>query len=139
MPPSTPALVAGDGATVGLAAQEAENAPTAGTVIGPDPAAYTLPAEASGRTAPFDVAVNGGHRATMTLTSQYAWLYNRYPFTNDPDAGLLHPDRWITECSRVPGDTTLAGAFDRAIAAARRGHPEVWPAGPAGLAGALRG
>ncbi|GAB2855334.1 glycosyl hydrolase family 28-related protein [Actinoallomurus bryophytorum] len=140
-----PALVAGRGATAGFAEQEAENAPTDGTVIGPDRAAYTLPAEASGRsavklapgrhveftlpsaanaitvrysipdatggggiTAPLDVAVNGRHRATMTLTSQYAWLYNQYPFSNDPDAGLLHPDWWITECSCVPADTTPA-------------------------------
>ena len=39
----------------------------------------------------------------MTLTSQYAWLYNQYPFSNDPNAGLLHPDWWITECACVPG------------------------------------
>jgi Pectate lyase superfamily protein len=140
-----PSLVAGRGATAGFAEQEAENAATDGTVIGPDRAAYTLPAEASGRsavklapgrhveftlpsaanaitvrysipdapggggiTAPLDVAVNGGHRATMTLTSQYAWLYNQYPFSNDPDAGLLHPDWWITECSCVPDATTPA-------------------------------
>ena len=140
-----PSLVAGRGATVDYAEQEAENAPTDGTVIGPDRAAYTLPAEASGRsavklapgrhveftlpsaanaitvrysipdapggggiTAPLDVAVNGRHRATMTLTSRYAWLYNQYPFTNDPDAGLLHPDWWITECSCVPDATTPA-------------------------------
>jgi hypothetical protein len=140
-----PSLVAGRGAAVGFAEQEAENAPNDGTVIGPDRAAYTLPAEASGRsavkltpgrhveftlpsaanaitvrysipdapggggiTAPLDVAVNGRHRATMTLTSQYAWLYNQYPFSNDPNAGLLHPDWWITECSCVPADTTPA-------------------------------
>jgi hypothetical protein len=42
----------------------------------------------------------------MTLTSQYAWLYNQYPFSNDPNAGLLHPDWWITECSCVPSATT---------------------------------
>ncbi len=42
----------------------------------------------------------------MTLTSQYAWLYNQYPFTNDPNAGLLHPDWWITECACVPSATT---------------------------------
>ncbi|MFG1640122.1 glycosyl hydrolase family 28-related protein [Amycolatopsis sp. NPDC049252] len=138
-----PALVAGRGATVGFAEQEAENARTDGTVIGPDRSAYTLPAEASGRravkltpgqhveftlpaaanaitvrysipdaphgggiTAPLDVTVNGGHRQVMTLTSQYAWLYNQYPFTNDPDADLLHPDWWITECSCVPAATT---------------------------------
>jgi hypothetical protein len=123
--------------------QEAENATTNGTIIGPDRSPYTLPAEASGRkavslkpgqyveftlpqaanaitvrysipdaptgggiTAPLDVTVNGGHRHAMTLTSQYAWLYNQYPFSNDPNAGLLHPDWWITECSCVPNSTT---------------------------------
>ncbi|WP_285783945.1 glycosyl hydrolase family 28-related protein [Microbispora sp. NBRC 16548] len=140
-----PALVAGRGADVDFAEQEAENATTNGTVIGPGRDAYTLPAEASGRkavkltpgqyveftlpkaanaitvrysipdapggggiTAPLDVAVNGHKRATMTLTSQYAWLYNQYPFSNDPNAGLLHPDWWITECSCVPNATTPA-------------------------------
>ncbi|WP_461123886.1 glycosyl hydrolase family 28-related protein [Saccharothrix stipae] len=140
-----PALVAGRGADVAFVEQEAENATTTGTVIGPDRTAYTLPSEASGRmavrlrpgehveftlpqaadaitvrysipdaptgggiTAPLDVAVNGKHRTTMTLTSQYAWLYNQYPFTNDPDADLLHPDWWLTECSCVPSQTTPA-------------------------------
>ncbi len=140
-----PSLVAGTGATVGFAEQEAEKAVTDGTVIGPGTAAYTLAAEASGRsavslkpgqyveftlpaaadainvrysipdapngggiTAPLDVTVNGKGRGTMTLTSQYAWLYNQYPFSNDPNAGLLHPDWWITECSCVPDQTTPA-------------------------------
>jgi hypothetical protein len=138
-----PALVSGRGASVDFAEQEAENATTTGTVIGPDRSAYTLPAEASGRravaltpgqyvefrlpsaanaitvrysipdaasgggiTAPLDVRANGGARKTMTLTSQYAWLYNLYPFSNDPNAGVLHPDWWITECSCVPDSTT---------------------------------
>lgn len=140
-----PALVAGRGADVAFVEQEAENATTTGTVIGPDRTAYTLPSEASGRravrlapgehveftlpeaanaitvrysipdaptgggiTAPLDVTVNGKHRKTMTLTSQYAWLYNQYPFTNDPDADLLHPDWWIAECACVPSQTTPA-------------------------------
>jgi Pectate lyase superfamily protein len=138
-----PSLVAGRGANVDVAEQEAENATTSGTVIGPDRSAYTLPAEASGRravrlvpgqyveftlpdvanaitvgysipdaptgggiTAPLTVSVNGKPRGTMTLTSQYAWLYNQYPFSNDPNADLLHPDWWITECSCVPAATT---------------------------------
>ncbi len=138
-----PSLVAGRGASVDFAEQEAENAATNGTVIGPDRSAYTLPAEASGRkavklapgeyvefalpsaanaitvrysipdapggggiTAPLRVTVNGGPALTMTLTSQYAWLYNQYPFSNDPNADLLHPDWWITECSCVPAFTT---------------------------------
>ncbi|MGS2648382.1 glycosyl hydrolase family 28-related protein [Streptosporangium sp. LJ11] len=140
-----PSLVAGRGADVAFAEQEAENATTNGTVIGPDRAAYTLAGEASGRkavrltpgrhveftlpktanaitvrysipdapdgggiTAPLDVTVNGGGRKVMTLTSQYSWLYNQYPFTNDPNADLLHPDWWITECACVPSATTPA-------------------------------
>ncbi|MFD6420133.1 glycosyl hydrolase family 28-related protein [Streptomyces sp. NPDC060194] len=140
-----PALVEGRGAKVAFAEQEAENAATNGEVIGPDRTAYTLPSEASGRTAvrltpgehveftlpeaadaitvrysipdaprgggitaPLAVSVNGKNRATMTLTSQYSWLYNQYPFTNDPQADLLHPDWWITECACVPKDTTPA-------------------------------
>ncbi|MEU3188240.1 glycosyl hydrolase family 28-related protein [Streptomyces sp. NPDC006923] len=140
-----PSLVAGRGADLGFVEQEAENATTTGTVIGPDRTAYTLPAEASGRkavkltpgtyvefvlpsaanaitvrysipdapngggiTAPLDVTVNGKSRTTMTLTSKYAWLYNQYPFSNDPNAGLLQPDWWITECSCVPSATTPA-------------------------------
>ncbi|MFC8824295.1 glycosyl hydrolase family 28-related protein [Streptomyces sp. NPDC057137] len=140
-----PALVSGRGARVGFAEQEAENVATNGAVIGPDRTAYTLPSEASGRTAvkltpkqyveftlpsaanaitvrysipdapggggitaPLDVTVNGKGRQTMTLTSQYAWLYNQYPFSNDPGADLLHPDWWITECACVPAATTPA-------------------------------
>jgi hypothetical protein len=137
-----PALVAGRGATVAFSEQEAEKATTNGTIIGPSRTAYTLPAEASGRsavtltpgqyveftlpsaanaitvrysipdaptgggiTSPLAVSVSGAKR-TMTLTSQYSWLYNQYPFSNDPNAGLLHPDWWITECGCVPAATT---------------------------------
>jgi hypothetical protein len=46
------------------------------------------------------------HAQTVTLTSKYSYLYNLYPFTNDPTAGVLHPDWWITECSCVPAATT---------------------------------
>ncbi len=71
---------------------------------------YSVPdaPRGGGITAPLDVTVNGAHRQRMTLTSQYSWLYNQYPFTNDPAAELLHPDWWITECSCVPAATTPA-------------------------------
>src|SRR5687767_15059694 len=46
-----PALVAGRGASVSFLEQEAEKAATNGTVIGPERTAYSLPAEASGRSA----------------------------------------------------------------------------------------
>ncbi|WBB68017.1 glycosyl hydrolase family 28-related protein [Micromonospora sp. WMMD812] len=69
---------------------------------------YSIPDAPSGGgiTAPLDVAVNGKRVRSMTLTSEYAWLYNQYPFSNDPDADLLHPDWWITECSCVPAATS---------------------------------
>lgn len=138
-----PSLVYGRGANTHFVEQEAENAVTNGTIIGPARDAYTLPAEASGRaavkllpgqyveftlpqaanaitvrysipdapkgggiTAPLDVSVKGRPLVTMTLTSQYAWLYNQYPFSNDPTADLLFPDQYITECGCVPSATT---------------------------------
>jgi hypothetical protein len=42
------------------------------------------------------------HPQAIALTSKYSYLYNQYPFTNDPTAGLLHPDWWISECGCVP-------------------------------------
>jgi hypothetical protein len=138
-----PSLVTGRGANVSFSEQEAEKAVTNGSILPVGTAAYTLSAEASGRsavslapgqyveftlpsaanaitvrysipdaatgggiTSPLKVAVNGGAAKTMTLTSQYAWLYNQYPFSNDPNAGILAPDQWITECSCVPSQTT---------------------------------
>ncbi|MDH6565304.1 hypothetical protein M2160_000325 [Streptomyces sp. SAI-117] len=76
---------------------------------------YSIPDAPGGGgiTAPLDVSVDGRHRTTMTLTSQYSWLYNQYPFTNDPDADLLHPDWWIAECSCVPSATTPAPRIDK--------------------------
>src|SRR3954451_13866364 len=54
------------------------------------------------------ITVNGARAANAALTSQYSYLYNQYPFSNDPNAGLLHPDWWITECGCVPNATTPA-------------------------------
>ncbi|MEU6851237.1 glycosyl hydrolase family 28-related protein [Actinacidiphila alni] len=74
---------------------------------------YSIPDAPSGGgiTSPLDVTVNGSHRQSMSLTSQYAWLYNLYPFSNDPNADILHPDYWVTECACVPQDTTPAPVF----------------------------
>ena len=69
---------------------------------------YSIPDAPTGGgiTAPLDVAVNGHHAKTMTLTSQYAWLYNAYPFSNDPTLTTsIEPDWWTTECGCVPGTT----------------------------------
>jgi hypothetical protein len=69
---------------------------------------YSIPdaPNGGGITSPLVVSVNGKNESTMTLTSHYAWLYNQYPFSNDPNAGLLHADWWITECGCVPSATT---------------------------------
>lgn len=76
---------------------------------------YSIPDAAGGGgiTAPLRVSVGYAPARTMTLTSQYAWLYNQYPFTNDPGADLLHPDWWITECSCVPAATTPAPVISK--------------------------
>jgi hypothetical protein len=74
---------------------------------------YSIPDAPTGGgiNAPLTVSVDHNglkntHSQTMTLTSKYSWLYNQYPFTNDPNADLLEPDQWITECSCVPASTT---------------------------------
>ena len=76
---------------------------------------YSIPDAPGGGgiTAPLRVSVGHAPARTMTLTSQYAWLYNQYPFTNDPGADLLHPDWWITECSCVPTATTPAPVISK--------------------------
>jgi hypothetical protein len=143
-----PSLTAGRGADVPFVEQEAENADTNGTIIGPSTQAYTLPAEASGRsavslapgqyvqftlpsaanginvrysipdattgggiTAPLEVEVNGSYRRTMTLTSQYSWLYGQYPYDNDPTEGNNQPYYYAVECGCVPGPNPLPASI----------------------------
>ncbi|WP_064446080.1 glycosyl hydrolase family 28-related protein [Micromonospora sp. NBRC 110037] len=76
---------------------------------------YSIPDAPGGGgiTAPLRVSVGHAPARTMTLTSQYAWLYNQYPFTNDPGSDLLHPDWWITECACVPAATTPAPVISK--------------------------
>jgi hypothetical protein len=61
--------------------------------------------------APLTLTVNGKRSSTLMLTSKYSYLYNQYPFTNDPTAGLLHTDWWVTECGCVPAFTTPTPTF----------------------------
>jgi hypothetical protein len=61
--------------------------------------------------APLTLTLNGKRSSTLTLTSKYSYLYNQYPFTNDPNAGLLHPDWWVTECGCVPASITPTPTF----------------------------
>ena len=143
-----PSLTAGRGADVPFVEQEAETAATNGTIIGPSTQAYTLAAEASGRsavslapgqyvqftlpnaanainvrysipdsatgggiTAPLDVEVNGDYRRTLTLTSQYSWLYGQYPYDNNPTEGDNVPTDYAVECQCVPAQTVPAPVF----------------------------
>jgi Alpha-1,3-glucanase catalytic domain D1 len=55
---------------------------------------YSIPDAPTGGgiDAPLTLTTNDNRSRTLTLTSRYSWLYNQYPFSNDPNAGLLHPD-----------------------------------------------
>ena len=74
---------------------------------------FAIPDAATGGgiEAPLTLSLKGRRLSTLTLTSKYSWLYNQYPFSNDPGAGLLHPDWWVTECSCVPQYTDPAPTF----------------------------
>ncbi|MFL5962775.1 MAG: glycosyl hydrolase family 28-related protein [Gaiellaceae bacterium] len=76
---------------------------------------YSIPDAAGGGgiDAPLTLTFNGQpqSRQTVMLTSKYSWLYNQYPFSNDPNAGPIHPDWWVTECGCVPAATTPAPTF----------------------------
>jgi Pectate lyase superfamily protein len=81
---------------------------------------YSIPDAPTGGgiNAPLTVGVgHDGHGdtrpQTITLTSKYSYLYNQYSFTNDPNADLLHPDWWVTECSCVPSQTTPPPTFPK--------------------------
>lgn len=79
-----PSLVAGRGATVGFVEQEAESAATNGTVIGPSTTAYTLPAEASGRSA---VNLTPGQYVEFTLPRAANAITVRYSIPDAPTGG----------------------------------------------------
>jgi hypothetical protein len=65
---------------------------------------YSIPDAPNGGGLTAKLGVTAGDQTTsLPMTSQYSYLYNLYPFTNDPNAGVLHPDWWITECGCVPG------------------------------------
>jgi hypothetical protein len=80
-----PDLTAGRGAKVPFVEQEAENAATNGTVIGPARTAYTLPSEASGRTA---VRLDQpGQYVEFTLTRPANAVTVRYAIPDAPAGG----------------------------------------------------
>ena len=82
-----PALVAGRGASVDFAEQEAENATFTGTVHRPGRDAYTLAAEASGRTA---VKLTPGQYVEFTLPKAANAINVRYAIPGRPDRRRHH-------------------------------------------------
>src|SRR6478736_3844292 len=88
-----PALVAGRGATVPFLEQEAENAATNGTVIGPGRSAYTIEAEASGRKA---VRLAPGQYVEFTLPAAANAITVRYSIPDAPSGGGLTAPLTVT-------------------------------------------
>ena len=123
-----PALVAGRGATVDFVEQEAENAATNGAVIGPDRTAYTLPAEASGRTA---VKLTAGQYVEFTLPSAANAITVRYSIPDAPTGGGITAPLDVT----VNGGATQTHDADLAVRLALQPvpvlqRPERRPAAP---------
>src|ERR1700749_2371998 len=79
-----PSLVYDRGANAHFVEQEAENAVTNGTVIGPNRTAYTLPAEASGRKA---VQLSPGQYVEFTLPAATNAINVRYSLPDAPSGG----------------------------------------------------
>src|ERR1700757_3842295 len=79
-----PSLVYDRGANAHFVEQEAENAVTDGTIIGPARTAYTLPAEASGRAA---VKLLPGQYLEFTLPEAANAITVRYSIPDSPTGG----------------------------------------------------
>ncbi|MCW2974784.1 MAG: mycodextranase [Actinomycetia bacterium] len=79
-----PSLVAGRGARLGIAEQEAENAATNGSILPFDTSAYTLSGEASGRQA---VKLTAGQYVAFTLTRPANAVTIRYSLPDAPSGG----------------------------------------------------
>ncbi len=79
-----PSLTAGRGADVPFVEQEAENADTNGTIIGPSTQAYTLAAEASGRSA---VSLAPGQYVQFTLPDAANAINVRYSIPDSATGG----------------------------------------------------
>jgi hypothetical protein len=103
-----PSLVAGTGATVGFAEQEAENAVTNGTIIGPSTIAYTLPAEASGRSA---VTLTPGQYVEFTLPSAANAINVRYSIPDAPTGGGITSPLTVTANGGHAQTMTLTSVY----------------------------
>jgi hypothetical protein len=78
---------------------------------------YSIPDSASGTglTEPLSLYVNGTFDESLSLTSDYSWLYGSYPFTNTPSNGLGHDfynDVRTMFGSTLPAGTTVTLKID---------------------------
>jgi hypothetical protein len=97
-----PSLTAGRGADVPFVEQEAENADTNGTIIGPSTQAYTLAAEASGRSA---VSLAPGQYVQFTLPSAANAINVRYSIPDSATGGGI----------TAPLDVVVNGRYSRTM------------------------
>jgi hypothetical protein len=78
---------------------------------------YSIPDSTSGTglTEPLSLYVNGTFDKSLSLTSQYSWLYGSYPYTNTPSNGLGHDfynDVRTMFSSTLPAGTTVTLKID---------------------------
>ena len=104
-----PALTAGRGASVNFVEQEAENASTNGSLIGFDTSAYTLPAEASGRSAV--KLASSGQYVEFTLTRPANAVTLRYSIPDAPAGGGIDAPITLTANGKHPQTLTLTSKY----------------------------
>src|SRR3984885_12188105 len=97
-----PSLTAGRGADVPFVEQEAESAVTNGTIIGPSTQAYTLAAEASGRSA---VSLAPGQYVQFTLPDATNAINVRYSIPDSATGGGI----------TAPLDVVVTGHYRRTM------------------------
>jgi F5/8 type C domain/Pectate lyase superfamily protein/Abnormal spindle-like microcephaly-assoc'd, ASPM-SPD-2-Hydin len=78
---------------------------------------YSIPDSTSGTglTDPLSLYVNGTFDTSLSLTSDYSWLYGSYPYTNTPSNGLGHDfynDVRTMFSSTLPAGTTVTLKID---------------------------
>src|SRR5450756_2164554 len=104
-----PALTAGRGARVNFVEQEAENAVTNGTIIGPDTSAYTLAAEASGRKAV--KLTSAGQYVEFTLAREANAITVRYSIPDAVSGGGIDAPITLTIDGRHARTLTLTSKY----------------------------
>jgi len=104
-----PALTAGRGARVNFVEQEAENAVTNGTIIGPDTSAYTLAAEASGRKAV--KLTSAGQYVEFTLAREANAITVRYSIPDAVSGGGIDAPITLTANGRSAKTLTLTSKY----------------------------